>query len=511
MRLTHGKRHLQALLLFGGVFLIYLALSPGAVGSMGYISEEVTAGNQIIFNVSAWIHGKAFTPIGWPRHGLLPVLFDLPFLAIGAFMRGKLNQDWAMSFQPVLFSALLVLVLFFWLRRFASPGWSYLLSLVAAYGTMIWPYAYIGLEVKQSLALMVAGYLAFSPEHKDTWPRVLLFAATCALAVSLKATGTFLIPAVIFIIGRVYWRGFWKERREYLPKVVVTFSIILAVYLANYSLRSLFFTPFGGQWPFFKALLVHDSTQCLLNALGCFGSVNKGLIVYAPILLIALPAFFHMPREHRPLAIFALLTLGGLVGGISPQRPYLEETWGPRYLHTAIAPLILCIGATRPRLRAATAAPALALAALGFWVSFLGAFFWYGVSDTAAQKASQSTLEAVQGDIVWNPVLFHERLFATYLRGTPTSWTPDHRWWYVKPPDAPSEKSVDLTQLAVPQPFLIRQASVPLQGDLRLLWHFYLLCLPAGVLLLVGARKPGETEPSALPSQPNAPTGIGET
>jgi hypothetical protein len=454
---------------------------------MGYASEEYAAGSQIMSNAVAFIKGKPSSPINWPRHGPLASLLDFPLLWLGAHLKGHLNQDWTASLEPVFLTALLVTVLFLWLRRLTSPGWSFVLTLVAGFCTMAWPYAYIGLELKQSLALLLAGYLALMDDGKATWPRVMLFAFLCAVAVSVKASGTFLVPAILFLIGCYYWRYSSRELRGVLPKLLATLAIILVIYFSNSFLRSLFFAPSGGQGRFFKFWLVSGPTAFLLQVVGCLGSPNKGLIVYAPIVLLSFLAFPRFLKEHRSLAIFALLVLGGLLSGHSLQRAYTDETWGPRYLLAAIAPLILCIGATRERLRLRTVVPVLILATLGFWVSFLGAFFWYGVQQQAAIAASQSMLETLQGDIVWNPILLDERLLSYYLHGGQRYWTPDHIWWFEKPSDAPIVKNVDLAQYAIPQSFLFRFWRVPLHGGIRRLWYFYLACLPVGLLLLLRA------------------------
>ena len=469
--------------LFGGVFLIYLAFSPGSVAGMGYAGEELRAGTQILSNAAAWMRGSSLVAISWPRQGILPVVLDLPFLALGSHLRGRLGQDWVVSLEPVLLTALLVTVLFVWLRRLTTPGWSYLLVMIASFCTMLWPYAYIGLEVKQSFALMFAAYLGLTHEGKITWPGAILLAASSSVAVSVKSSGTFLVPAVLFVVGHFYWRGSVAKLRLELPKLLATLAIMGGVFLSSYAARSLF-AAYGSQGQFFRFWLVEGPTGYLLQVVGYFGSPNKGLIVYAPILLLAFWAFPRVLKEHRALAIFTLLTLGGLVSGHGLERFFTDETWGARYLHGAIAPLILCIGATRQRLSASTAAPVLLLGALGLWVSFLGAFFWYGGTHRAMIDATQSTLETIQGDIVWNPVLFDERLLVYYLHGGSEEWMPDHTWWFERPSDAPAVKPVNLAQYAVPQSFLIRHWKTPLNSGLKRVWYFYLLCLPLGVLLL---------------------------
>ena len=61
----------------------------------------------------------------------------------------------------------------------------------------------------------------------------------------------------------------------------------------------------------------------------------------------------------------------------------------------------------------------------------LGAFYYYGTRDFAAKATSQNTVEWEDGDLVWNAVTFHTRLFRAWLHGPgsgPVLWTPKHIW-----------------------------------------------------------------------------------
>jgi hypothetical protein len=179
-----------------------------------------------------------------------------------------------------------------------------------------------------------------------------------------------------------------------------------------------------------------DPASFLINVTGCFGSPSKGLAVFAPVCLLAL---FSLPQacvSHRRLAWFALLTLVGLTGGFSLLRNWSDETWGPRYLHAAIAPLLLCYAAAAGDriMRARWAAPLAAAASIGLVISSLGALFYYGSLHGAIGKAGQSTLEALQSDPVWNHYRFNARLLGIWVSrlGEPPSpylWTPSHQWF----------------------------------------------------------------------------------
>ena len=74
-----------------------------------------------------------------------------------------------MVFQPILFTSLSLVVTFLWIRRLTgSLAWSYSLSLTAGVATMLWPYAYIGLETTQSFFVILSAYLALATEKRDS-------------------------------------------------------------------------------------------------------------------------------------------------------------------------------------------------------------------------------------------------------------------------------------------------------------------------------------------------------
>jgi predicted membrane-bound dolichyl-phosphate-mannose-protein mannosyltransferase len=96
----------------------------------------------------------------------------------------------------------MIALLFVWLHRITQSAlWSYTLSLIAAFCTLLWPYAYIGIEPKQSLCVLAAGYLALETAGRATLARSLLLGLACGGAISLKASGTYSFPLWRFLIG----------------------------------------------------------------------------------------------------------------------------------------------------------------------------------------------------------------------------------------------------------------------------------------------------------------------
>ena len=474
---------LAAVCLFLGSALTYLFFSPGAIAGMGYTGEDMRATNELI----NWM-GDSHTAIDWPRNGVVPLLFDAPFIALGRLHAQKeLWQDRYLSIGPVLATSVLLTILFLWLRELtAHPVWSFSLTMIAGFATMIWPYAYIGLETKQSLALLIAAYMALGSNSVRTWLRTAIFVLSCAAAVSVKSTGLFLVPAVAYLAFEYFVRGRVSWRTG--VKLAGSLALIGAVFLLNSYTRSLFWAKIGGTQGFLDQWMVRDVSSFFDNLISFFGSANKGLFVYAPVTVLGLLAIPLLRRGQHGLKWFTLLTLGGLAGGFSLLTDWSDETWGPRYLHSAVAPLVLCLGLIRPRFRARIWAPVAALALAGFCVAFLGAFFTYGSLQGAATLTGQDTLEAYQGDVVWNHIRFNARLLSIWMKNggsQPSVWVPEHHWFYAVPPGAAPWKPVDLAPFAIPQSITMREWNLPKGVPHSALWYLCVSLLPAGIGLLV--------------------------
>lgn len=504
-------------LFFLALTLFYLSLSPGAISGMGYTAENMNASNQIISNLGDWFElRRAATQVIWPRHGLFELIFQIPFLLLSRLFFDS-SVEWAdriLAVDPILMTSLLCTLIFIWVHRItASLVWSYLLALMAGLSSMLWPYAYIGLETTQSLFLLLSGYLALGSNRKRTWPGALLFAVSCGLAVSVKSNGIFLAPAVASLVyfyfhGELTGSELKRVRAWVKPLVVV--SLIGALYIINAYTRTLSQTWASGASSSFRAFSVDSPLIVIFNAFSILGSLNKGLIVYSPVVLLSLATFRQACRIDPRIVIFAGLTLVGLIGGCSLIFFWSDETWGPRYLHSSIGPLIICLALTKHsvRFRYRREIPLIALALLGLAISFLGAFFYYGTLHLTAIRSSQSTLEALQYDPNFNHIRFNLKLFELWLQGNHAPegaaefWPPARRWWFEPPPDAPALKTVNLREVATPQPSLVRGWGIHRPMPYQIVWHVYLTCLLLGPLLLVwlGYLVSRKVEPGVISS-----------
>lgn len=462
---SSAKPARAAALFFAGVFLLYLSLTPGTVGGMGYAPQDVRACGEML----SWL-GRALTlhpgppPAVWSRHGVVTLLPQAPFVLASRLASGPDSDLVFASAMPILETALLLTLLFVWIRRLTgSETRAFALSLIAGFATMLWPYAYIGLETSQALFLFAAAYLALGRDEPAGWKPTLGFTLLAALTISSKSTAVFLVPAVAYLAYQFLRRANSGRR----GKAIVIASLALGFWAFNAWTRTFFWDRYGGNAAFLRHWLVRDPLAFATNLWLFFFSPNKGLFVFAPIAAVALWGVRRLEREDRPLAVFALLTLLGLSGGFSLLKVWSDETWGPRYLHAAIAPLALCIAAAKKnRSVPLRREPGLAAAAaLGFGISLLGALFYYGSLKNCADAAQQSTLESYQSDPVWNPIRFDLRLFRAWATGEGAQWAPEHTWYWKVPAGTGPVAEIDLRPMAGPQPILLGGGSPGRRGS----------------------------------------------
>jgi len=369
--MTPSYTRKTAWLLLLALFACYLSLSPATTKGRGYSYDNVVAGMRVLESFNAWVKGRPVPPIIWTNHGPVPLLLDVPFIKVGKLF---ISPDFVLALQPVLLTAGLLVILFLWLNRFCAPGMSLLLTLTGAFATLLWPYAYIGLETKQSFFLFLSGFLGLSNERIRGWPRLLGFAVVCGLALSSKTIGIVLAPAIGYLIY-VQFRDDWRSR---WPRALAVLLVILAIWTFETIGWNFFWGPKGGGASQLRAWAVDSPLQFFTNLIGLFGSSTKGLFVFAPALLLCIYAIPRAFRAQRDAAIFVLLVTSCTSAFISILVVTADELWGQRFMHVTIAPLLLLIGAACPRFVWRRHLPLVALALVGFVISFLGAFFYYG-------------------------------------------------------------------------------------------------------------------------------------
>lgn len=456
---------------FVAIFLLYLSGSPGVFRSVGYMEEETAAARYVVDRVL----GNEAGQFEWPRNGGFPVLVHVPFILASQlfFGRSVTWEDRFLAIEPVLLMSLIITLLFIWIRRRTDPLWALLLTLTAAFCTMLWPYAYIGMESGQALALLLASFFAIERRGVRTWMEVATFAVVCGLTVSLKSTGLFLAPAVLFLIF-TYFELDAKPRRLGLPvilRMIFTLSVVASMAGVAAYTRSFFWAKFGGTKAYILFWLVRDPLEFALNAIASLSSPNKGLFIYAPLTLLCFFSLFRLARRGSRTAMVTILSLVGIIGGFSMLRAWTDENWGPRYLLSCIPLLVVCVAEKKRGtvFRPIRELALVAAAVTGLAISLPGALFAYGSLHKAATDTAQNTLQVLHGDPSWNHIRFNTVLLKAFLTGQTAAipWPPPaHRSWSFRVPAGPAEpsKTVNLNDIldlngramSVPQTFAIR-------------------------------------------------------
>lgn len=456
----------------GGLLLFLLAFSPGTIEGSGYNREILAAGQQLASWLIASIGGpwSDAAAVAWPRHGAPEVLLQLPFhlvsrLIFGDSVRGA---GAVMVMQPVMATVAIALVLLHWSWQLTgSRRRALLISVGGTLGTMLWPYASIGMETSQSACLLGAAWMVMGRRGGRSLKATAGFATLAGLALSVKSNGLFLAPAVAFLIWHYLYDGQGDSAqvrgRGRVGHAIAITTIILGWLAIGVVTRAAYWSSFpGGNFGYLRSMMTDSPVTALTQFWQLLVSPNKGLLIYSPPLIpavFALASALRGGREaRRPIAVFALLTLIGLAAGASIVRVWSDETWGPRYLHSAIAPLLLCLSFVGQGRRWPEVAMFATTFVAGLAISLLGSLFYYGQLHRAMIESSQSTLGAIQYAPEWNHIRFNARLARIRLSrpAEPQYWPPDPEWWFEPPPDSRPARKVDLRQLAVPQPRLLK-------------------------------------------------------
>lgn len=366
--------HVTALL-FVLPLMVYLLSGPVFLGYDGEIMYRVSESLVLrhSFQVTDPIYHFAQP---WSPYGIGTSIMLLPFVAAGELLLHD-PAAFVLLYLPAVtaltvvgFNSVLVELGVSWTR-------AALLSLVLAFGTLLWHYSgvlfaepLVGLGTTMSLLCLL--------RYRRTTQRRWLALAGLAGAIALlaRADSVFLIlPAfgLYALLSIVRRRRAWRPRAlellVYAAPISVAAGISLAYDVVRYGapLRGPYGTdPIGFAEPLLSGLY------------GLLLSPGVGILVFTPVLalgLVGFPAFFHRYRAEA-IVIAALVVVRLLFyarwwdwsGG---------ATWGARFL-VPLIPIMLLPVAFLPRGRGWRIAIAGA-AGLGFGVELLGQLVPYGL------------------------------------------------------------------------------------------------------------------------------------
>lgn len=344
-------------------------------------------------------------------YGLFPTLLSLPVLAPAWLLRTLLGARGLDAAAALLWTAGVMLCgwAFGCLVRALEPSASRLWAPAFVAGTFLWPYAADSFVEPFAAAALAAGAAVLI---RGGTPEGAKAAALWSCACLLKPILWLTVP--LFVLAAAL-----GSRRQAAPvlRVVACFGGAFALQLATNALR-------GNAWDIgYGSFALRFSTPRSTGLAGLLVSPGKGLVFYAPVVLLAAFGW----RRLAPTARFLLFAVPAMHVLVVVRWSWWEggAAWGPRLL-LPVLPLICAPAVHVPR-RAAAAA-----LAAGAAVNVLGVLHspgsWDGYAERLRPPASASWPTAgpvrVATIPALSPIVGHAWLAARNLAGIelPKAW-----------------------------------------------------------------------------------------
>jgi hypothetical protein len=259
-----------------------------------------------------------------------------------------------------LLTALSIALLYVGLCEMTSPGQALAIALAYAFGTSAWTISSQAMWQHAATQLALAG-LSWSLLSPASRRNTLAAGATAAFAVLARPT--------MLIFALVALAYVWRNRRPYLWSFLAV-PIAGAAFLSWYN-----FSTFGAtQGGYADATLTIPSLQA---AAGLLVSPNRGLLIFTPAAVLAVPGIF-IHRYQRPswLAYLAIGVASSMLLYASFPFWWAGACYGPRYLSDVLPALAVLAVPTVQRVRGSRLGAVLlmALAAWGVIVQAIGVY-----------------------------------------------------------------------------------------------------------------------------------------
>lgn len=290
----------------------------------------------------------------YPPYGLAPSAVALPFYHVGSVIAAWFPREYNGFFLRLpfvlllnpLFTALTIALLFQAAVRLGYSTRAALLTVFAyGVGTFAWAYSKTFFSEPLATLLLMVAFVALLEFRAQ--PRLQFVAASgiaLGLAAATKVTAAINLPLYfLFLLWLVYARrAQMTTRRMWLTMVV--WGTGVGVMLAGVGIFN--FMRFGN---FFSTGYQGENLFGLPLWEGLYGLVlspGKGLLFYAPLVLLTLPALWLFAKQHRAVALFCASSVALHLGAFGMYTYWHgDSAWGPRFLVFILPFLILPLAA----------------------------------------------------------------------------------------------------------------------------------------------------------------------
>lgn len=316
------------------------------------------------------------------------------------------------------------------------------IALAALFTTPLLPYAFVERALAVPLLLFAAGFFAIGPTRLRAPARDLGLLLAAAGILVLEASGLLLAPLLLWLVWCAAERRGSERRVDPKPWFFAAAALLAALTAAralSIDRGAVAFAASPVDW--------------LVHVHGFLLSLNKGLVLFAPLVLIGLWRAFRGAVTDRRAGRFALFAAASLIVPFAGLDSWSDAAWGPRPLLAALAPALLALALSRTERarRGGHRRWILGAVVCGLVVNTLGTAIpqtaLADVANLAGIPRSQMNL-ALQHDPAWN----HPRVNAALLGVWLVARLP-----FLPAPEASVAPAVErLAAAAFPGPVLLR-------------------------------------------------------
>lgn len=353
-----------AFLLFGFLLACYALTYTGVIQSsdglaMFATTESIVRRGEVDINQLLWmdLQQGSYGPDGqlYSRKGLGMTLLTLPLVWLAKLWTSRGLVQTALLLNPLL-TAWIGALLYRTGRRFTwTPPVSMMVCFIFGLGTLAWPYTQTFFSDPMSAwGLFAAFYCLLGYRQTGSKRYLFLSGLSWGLAYLSRTINLISLPIYLVVLVLVIQRSVGRTLRI---APLYTFyrlteqnwraltSFLIPVVLAGFLSLWWNWFRYGSIWESGYLDAESFSANWLVGIRGLLISPGRGLFLYCPILLLAIPGAFWF-RRNRPWILIHILTLTAIYIAVYGKW-YMWHggfSWGPRFMVVLMPFLSLLTG-----------------------------------------------------------------------------------------------------------------------------------------------------------------------